>query len=256
MHASSPNRLFHAGPLPAGGTVRLDADASHHALRVLRLAPGDGVELFDGGGRRWPGRLLDTNAQGATVELGEPFAAGTESPLAIGLAQALPSGDKMDWVVEKAVELGVVAIQPLFSRRSLIRLDGERAARRVAHWRRIAIAACMQCGRDRLPAIGAPIPIADWIASPGPLPAGPSDRPPLRLMLSPRGEGTLSSIGARPPGGLWLLAGPEGGLSEDEAQRALTAGWTPLRLGPRVLRTETAGMAAAAALQARLGDLD
>jgi 16S rRNA (uracil1498-N3)-methyltransferase len=256
MHASAPNRLFHAGPLAAGGTVRLDRDASHHALRVLRLAPGDAVELFDGGGLRWPGRLLDAQAHGASVALGEPFAAGTESPLPIGLAQALPSGDKMDWVVEKAVELGVVAIQPLFSRRSLIRLDGERAARRVGHWRRIAIAACMQCGRDRLPEIGAPVPITDWIAAPGPLPGAATDAPALRWVLSPRGAGTLSSIGARPTGGLWLLAGPEGGLSEDEEQRALSAGWTPLRLGPRVLRTETAGMAAAAALQARFGDLD
>jgi 16S rRNA (uracil1498-N3)-methyltransferase len=262
--SAPPTRLFHSGPLAAGGPVRLDPESSHHALRVLRLQPGDRVELFDGSGARWPGRLVDTDPRGASVELGEPIEAATESPLSIGLAQALPSGDKMDWVVEKAVELGAVAIQPLFSRRSLLKLDGDRAAKRLAHWRRIALAACMQCGRDRVPDIAEPVALSRWLATAAPLPAPAGGQPgtsaqaaqppaPLRLVLSPRGRTGLSGI-ALSGGSAWLLAGPEGGLADEEEALALEAGWHPLRLGPRVLRTETAGLAAIAALQARFGD--
>jgi 16S rRNA (uracil1498-N3)-methyltransferase len=263
MAAPTSARLFHAGPLAAASVVRLDADASHHALRVLRLAAGDAVELFNGDGRRYPARLLDADPRGASVETGAAVEAGTESPLAIGLAQALPAGDKMDWVVEKAVELGALAIQPLFSRKSLLRLDGARAERRLAHWRRIAVAACMQCGRDRVPAIAAPVPIGDWLARAAAAPStvtAPGAQTPtevrtdvLRLVLSPRGDGVLRALESPLPP-LWLLAGPEGGLADDEEAMALAAGWRPLRLGPRILRTETAGLAALAALQARLGD--
>ena len=131
MSAPSVYRLFHAGPLAAGALLRLDAESSHHALRVLRLAAGDSVEVFDGRGRRCAATLLDADPRGATVSCGEPVDARTESPLALGLAQALPAGDKMDWVVEKAIELGATAIQPLFSRRSVLRLDEARAAKRL-----------------------------------------------------------------------------------------------------------------------------
>ncbi len=272
MSAPSPNRLFQPGPLPAGGTVRLDADASHHALRVLRLRAGDPVELFDGTGPRWPGRLVDADARGASVALGEPIDAGTESPFAIGLAQALPAGDRMDWVVEKAVELGAVAIQPLFSRRSLLRLDGARAARRLEHWRRVAVAACMQCGRDRVPTVLGPVALASWVAAPGEPGASAAGaagavgasidaaapRVPAptaaRWLLSPHDGDRLAALGPV-PAAAWLLVGPEGGLDDDERARALAAGWRPLRLGPRILRTETAGLAALAALQGRFGDL-
>jgi 16S rRNA (uracil1498-N3)-methyltransferase len=262
MSAPSPNRLFQPGPLPSGGTVRLDAEASHHALRVLRLRAGDPVELFDGSGARHDGRLLDADPRGASVALGAPIDAGTESPIAIGLAQALPAGDRMDWVVEKAVELGATAIQPLFSRRSLLRLEGERALRRLEHWRRIAIAACMQCGRDRVPQVLEPVALAGWVGAPGdpaPCAAGASPeraaRPAaVRWMLSPHGGERLATLGPAPRAA-WLLVGPEGGLDDDEQARALAAGWRPLRLGPRVLRTETAGLASLAALQARFGDL-
>ena len=267
MSAPSPNRLFQPGPLRAGGTVRLDPEASHHALRVLRLRAGDPVELFDGTGPRWPGHLLDADPRGAQVALGEPVDAGTESPVAIGLAQALPAGDRMDWVVEKAVELGATAIQPLFSRRSLLRLDGARAARRLEHWRRVAVAACMQCGRDRVPDVRAPVALAGWVASPGEpdrsATAAPGraaaagvGAPPAaaRWVLSPHDGAHLGALGPA-PAAAWLLVGPEGGLDDDERARALATGWRPLRLGPRVLRTETAGLAALAALQARFGDL-
>jgi 16S rRNA (uracil1498-N3)-methyltransferase len=254
MPPPAANRLFHPEPLVAGDRLRLDPEASHHALRVLRLAPGDAVELFDGRGRRFPGRLADTDPKGAAVILGEPLDARTESPLAVGLAQGLPAGDKMDWVVEKAVELGVTAIQPLFARRSVLRLDGERAAKRVAHWRRIAVAACMQCGRDVVPTVAEPLPLERWLAAgiASPRPGGGGS--PVRLLLSPRGDGGLAGLPAPPDAGAWLLAGPESGFDDAEEDRALAAGWRPLRLGPRVLRTETAGLAAAAALQARFGD--
>jgi 16S rRNA (uracil1498-N3)-methyltransferase len=265
MSAPSVYRLFHAGPLAAGALLRLDAESSHHALRVLRLAAGDTVEVFDGRGRRCAATLLDADPRGATVSAGEPVDARTESPLALGLAQALPAGDKMDWVVEKAVELGATAIQPLFSRRSVLRLDEARAAKRLAHWRRIAVAACMQCGRDVLPTIAEPMPIERWLARPGgpgwpasapdpaASPAAAGDPQPLRLMLSPRGEAGLGAWPA-PMTGAWLLAGPESGLDDAEEARAIATGWQPLRLGPRTLRTETAGLAALAALQARFGD--
>jgi 16S rRNA (uracil1498-N3)-methyltransferase len=254
MHAPSPRRLFHGGPLAAGGSVRLDAQASHHALRVLRLAAGDTLELFNGDGMRYPACLLDADARGASASVGEPVATATESPLPVGLAQAVPAGDKMDWVVEKAVELGAVAIQPLYSRRSLLRLDGAREAKRLEHWRRIAVAACMQCGRDRLPAIGTPMELGRWLSGDA---AGDAAYPPpgaLRLVRSPRGAGTLAAV-VPPLPAAWLLAGPEAGLAPEEESAALAAGWRSMRLGPRTLRAETAGLAAIAALQARLGDL-
>jgi 16S rRNA (uracil1498-N3)-methyltransferase len=261
MPAPSVFRLFHAGPLAARATLRLDAEPSHHALRVLRLSAGDALELFDGRGRRCTATLLDADPRGASVLVGDPVDACTESPLALGLAQALPAGDKMDWVVEKAIELGVGAIQPLFSRRSVLKLDEARAAKRLVHWRRIAVAACMQCGRDVLPEIAEPMPLARWLARPvGPgRPAGGAPQPdaagraPLRLLLSPHDGGGIAAL-PEPRDGAWLLAGPESGLDEDETAQAIAAGWRPLRLGPRTLRTETAGLAALAALQARFGD--
>jgi len=250
------NRLFCAGPIAAGIPLRLDTDASHHATRVLRLAAGDEVELFDGTGLRWPARLGDADPKRTTVIPGDALDAGLESPLAVGLAQALPAGDKMDWVIEKAVELGVDAVQPLIARRSIVRLDAERAARRLEHWRRIAVAACMQCGRDRVPTVAPPLALERWLADGGgtesPRPRG-AGGPPLRLVLSPRGTSGLGTL-APAAAGLWLLAGPESGFDDNEVRAAETAGWQALRLGPRTLRAETAGLAALAAMQARFGD--
>ena len=249
MTAPTVPRLFHDGPIDAGAPLVLDADASHHALRVLRLAPQDELVLFNGDGRRWPARIVSADRRGATVLPGAPSTAGTESRLAIVLAQALPAGDKMDWVVEKATELGVASIRPLLSARSVTRLDADRAARRLAHWRRVAIAACMQCGRDRVPEVAAPRALADWLREGSP---GCADGP--RLLLSPRAHATLDGLAAQAPAAVSVLAGPEGGLTGDEESAATAAGWRPLRLGPRTLRSETAGLAAAAALQAVLGD--
>ena len=250
MSERAPTRLFHPGPLQAGATVQLDEQASHHAVRVLRLTAGAALEVFNGSGLRWPATLLEARANGAAVQLADPIDAGTESPMALHLAQCLPGGDKMDWVVEKAVELGVRSIQPLQARRSVLRLDGPRAAKRLGHWQRIAIAACMQCGRDRVPEIHPVIDLDRWLQTPvqqgGPDPDAP------RWLLSPDG-GERVRVGATPER-LWLLVGPEGGLTDDETAGALAAGWERLQLGPRVLRTETAGLAALAAVQTRFGD--
>jgi 16S rRNA (uracil1498-N3)-methyltransferase len=240
-------RLFHDGPLAPGEALTLDDAAAHHAMRVLRLRAGDPVELFNGDGRRYRARLLRADARRAAAEVESVSDGDTESRLQVALAQAVPGSDKMDWVVEKAVELGATAVQPLLSRRCVVRLDAERAVRRLEHWRRIAIAACMQCGRDRLPRIAAPVPYAEWVCG------EPADGSAARLLLSPHRGNPLSTV-EQPRATVWVLAGPEGGLTDEEESLAIGRGWQPVRLGPRVMRAETAGLAALAALQARFGD--
>ena len=252
MSEITPVRLFHPGPIPSDQAVQLDAQTSHHAVRVLRLEPGARLELFNGDGLRHDARLLDTDPKGASVQVLGSRNAGTESRLSITLAQALPSGDKMDWVVEKAVELGVTAIWPLFSARSLLRLDAARAAKRLAHWQRIVVAASMQSGRDRLAQVLEPRELTSWLADTGD--ARQDDADTVRLVLSPHEGGRLDSLDARHRN-VWLLVGPEGGFNEAELAAAKAHGWAALQLGPRVLRTETAGLAAIAALQTRWGDL-
>jgi len=251
-------RLFHDGALSAGSLLRLDEAASHHALRVLRLPPGSDLEIFNGQGLRWPGRLAQVHEGRALVELGEPVDAATESPLNVHLAQCLPVGDKMDWVVEKAVELGVRSIQPLSARRSVLRLEGDRALKRQAHWQRIAIAACMQCGRDRLPVIEPLATLPAWLETQesgagAQVGAQGADATVRRWVLTP-GAPELATAPPVVPSSIWLLVGPEGGLDGSEIDAARRAGFVPLALGPRVLRTETAGLAALAALQVRFGD--
>jgi len=252
MSEITPVRLFHPGSIPSDQTVQLDAQTSHHAVRVLRLEPGARLELFNGDGLRHEARLLDTDPKGASVQVLGSRNAGTESRLSINLAQALPSGDKMDWVVEKAVELGVNAIWPLFSARSLLRLDAARAAKRLAHWQRIVVAASMQSGRDRLAQVLEPRELNSWLADTGD--ARQDDAHTVRLVLSPHEGGRLDSLDAGRRN-VWLLVGPEGGFNEAELAAAKAHGWAPLQLGPRVLRTETAGLAAIAAVQTRWGDL-
>ena len=252
MSEITPVRLFHPGPMTGGDVLQLDPQTSHHAVRVLRLDPGTRLELFNGDGLRHEARLLDGDPKGASVQVLGSRDAGTESPLSIRLVQALPSGDKMDWVVEKAVELGVIAIQPLFSARSLLRLDAARAAKRLAHWQRIVVAASMQSGRDRLAQVLEPRDFNGWLADSG---DGRSDDDRIqRLVLSPHEGKRLDSLDAGHRE-VWLLVGPEGGFDATELAAAKAHGWSALQLGPRVLRTETAGLAAIAALQARWGDL-
>ncbi|MBA3903597.1 MAG: 16S rRNA (uracil(1498)-N(3))-methyltransferase [Rhodocyclaceae bacterium] len=240
-----PPRFYCPIPLAARRTVDLPGAAAHHALRVLRLKSGDEVTLFNGEGGEYPGRIAGTG-RAVRVELGEWRDIERESALGVTLAQALPSGDKMDRIVQKAVELGVARLAPLAAARSVVRLSGERAARRVEHWRSVAVSACEQCGRNRLPDILPLLDLRQWLSELAP------GKDEARLLLSPQAELRLRDV--RPQGGVVLLIGPEGGLTGDEAAAARAAGFRGASLGPRILRTETAGMAALAALAALHGD--
>jgi 16S rRNA (uracil1498-N3)-methyltransferase len=232
-------------PLAPGATVDLPPEAAHHASKVLRMDEGDAVMLFDGRGGEWTARLQRVGKAMAAVL--ESFdAAEREPPLAVTLAQSLPAADKMDWVVQKGTELGVARIRPLVARRSVVRLSGERRARRVAHWQAIAVAACEQCRRNRVPLVAPPVDFAHYL---GEAPASGE----LRLMLAPGAERRLADL-ERPAGPVTLLVGPEGGFEEGELAAAAAAGFQAVSLGPRVLRTETAGAAALAAIMALWGD--
>lgn len=237
-------RFFCPGPLAPGAVLALPEGAAAHAARVLRLAAGDAVTLFDGRGGEYAARIAAVRKAAVDAEVLAFRERECESPLAIRLVQALQAGDKMDLTVQKAVELGVAAILPVASRRSVVRLDGERAARRVAHWQGVAVAACEQCGRNRVPEVAAIEPLDRWLARPA--------AAPLRLMLSPAAELTLQAL--PPARSLELLIGAEGGLDPREVEMAEAAGFVGVRLGPRVLRTETAGLAALAAIQTLWGD--
>lgn len=220
------------------------AGQAHHLLNVLRLKAGDTVILFDGRGSEYPASIRRIDKSGITLTVSGRRAVSRESPLKALLAQGISSGERMDYTVQKCVELGVAAIQPLLAQRSVVRLAGERAQKRVAHWQSVAAAACEQCGRNQLPAIYPVLPLMSWLATP---PAGEC------LVLSPGAPTPLRDI-ARPAGAVTLLVGPEGGWNEEEIAAAQRAGFMPLALGPRVLRTETAAVAALAAMQALWGD--
>ena len=239
------SRFFCPQALAPDSLVELPPAASHHALRVLRLDVGDAVTLFNGEGGEYAGRIAGTD-RGVRVQLAEWQSVERESPLELVLAQALPAGDKMDWVVQKAVELGVARIQPLLAARSVVRLSGERAVKRVAHWRSVAASACEQCGRNRVPEIAPILDLRQWL---GRL---PPENQLQRMLLAPQGGRRPRALAGNR---FLLLVGPEGGLDMEEAAAARLAGFADLSLGPRILRTETAGPAALAALGACCGDI-
>lgn len=230
--------------LAQSGTAELPEQAAHHAARVLRLQAGDRVSVFNGRGGEGEARITDIGKRNVTLEIVDWHAVERESPLQVLLAQAISAGEKMDFTLQKAVELGVGNIQPLASERSVVRLSGERAEKRVAHWQGVVIAACEQSGRNRVPKVAPIRPLLDWL--------GRQDGG-LRLMLSPVAEVGLRDL-PKPTGNITLLIGPEGGLSPAEAEAAQRYGFTPVRLGARVLRTETAALAALAAMQTLWGD--
>ena len=233
-------------PLRAGARVDLPEDAANHLVRVLRLQPGDACVLFNGDGRDFPATLVAANKRGVEAELGAPRDVDVESPLRIALVQGIARGEKMDWILQKATELGVASVHPVQSDRSEVKLEGERAAKRLAHWRSVVVSASEQSGRSRVPAVSASQPLQ--AALDAGLPAG------QRFLLDPEGDAAVHAIDA-PEGDCVLAIGPEGGWSPRDKQALHAAGFTGLRLGPRILRTETAGLAAIAALQARFGDL-
>lgn len=234
-------RFYCPHPLAAGAAVDLPEGVAHH-LHVVRMQPGAALTLFDGSGGQYRATLAEIGKKRASALVGEFEPVEVELPYAVTLAQGLPEGSKMDWIIEKAVELGVAAVQPLAAQRSVVRLSGERAEKRQAHWQGLIEAASEQSGRNRLAQL---LPLADfrrWIDA-APVPAQP------RILLSPRGTQSLAAwAGAQAPQALTLLIGPEGGFSPEEEDAALAAGALALSMGPRVLRTETAALAAMAVL--------
>ena len=238
-------RVFVDLPLAIGSTVALPDDAATHLLRVLRLRPGDPCVLFNGDGHDYQGRLASLGKRGAEVELVACERVDRESPLRIVLLQGIARGEKMDWILQKGTELGVAEFRPAGSERSEVRLQGERLDKRLAHWRGVVASACGQCGRARVPEVAPPRSLEAALEA---LPALP------RFLLDPdasRGIGALDDAMR----GCVLAAGPEGGWSPRDRMQLAEAGFEGLRLGPRVLRTETAGIAAIAVLQSRFGDL-
>ncbi|OHC63348.1 MAG: 16S rRNA (uracil(1498)-N(3))-methyltransferase [Rhodocyclales bacterium RIFCSPLOWO2_02_FULL_63_24] len=238
-------RFFCPFPLHPGATVELAAEAAHHALKVLRVGAGETAILFDGRGGQWRA-TLNPAGKALRATLDEFADIDCEPPLALTLVQALPASDKMDFVVQKAVELGVRRIQPVAAKRSLIRLAGERAERRVEHWRNIAIAACEQCGRNRVPAVAPILDLPQYLGL-------AAQENGLGFVCAPGASGSLRDLKV-PTVPISLLIGPEGGFEEGELLAVRAAGFHAIGLGPRVLRTETAGLGALAAMMALWGD--
>jgi 16S rRNA (uracil1498-N3)-methyltransferase len=212
---------------------------------VLRLRSGDPLTLFNGDGGEFDAKILRIDRATVAVRVGSHRAVDRESPLHITLVQGLAGAERMDWVVQKAVELGVAEIRPVAMARSIARLDASRAAKRETHWRSIAVSACEQCGRNRIPRVHALSSFEHWIAE--------ATSAKLRVFLAPDADAPLSAL-LRPEGPIELLVGPEGGLTDEEADAALGAGCRAVRLGPRILRTETAPLAALSALNVLWGD--
>ncbi|WP_036173377.1 16S rRNA (uracil(1498)-N(3))-methyltransferase [Massilia sp. 9096] len=240
-------RFYCPQPLHPGAIVDLPETVAHH-LHVVRQQPGDELVLFNGAGGQAHARLAEIGKRRATAEVVAIEAIEAELPYPITLAQGLPEGSKMDWIVEKAVELGVAAIVPLAARRSVVKLAGERADKRLAHWQAVVVSASEQCGRNRLAEV-APLQAFDrWIAQPA--------SEVTRILLSPRADASLAAWArVTPARASCLLVGPEGGWSAEEEEAAIQAGAVPLSMGPRVLRTETAGLAALAMLAAAWGGI-
>ncbi len=240
-------RLHVDATLDPGARIELPTQAAAHAVRALRLQPGYAVILFNGDGHDYPARLAEVGAREVAVHIETRIATVRESPLRITLAQALARGEKMDWIVQKAVELGVTAIVPLVTERSEVKLDDKRAAKRLDHWRAVVIAACEQSGRAVVPLIEAPQALSRWLATLEPAEST------VRLALHP-GDGLRARALQPGPGAVTLAIGPEGGFGGHDLAALREAGFVNLSLGPRILRAETAGIAAIAALQALYGD--
>jgi len=240
-------RFYCPLPLPVGAVVDLPEAVAHH-LHVLRHAPGDELTLFNGEGGQVRARLTEIGKRRACAEVLAHDTVEAELPFHATLAQGLPEGSKMDWIVEKAVELGVAAIVPLAARRSVVKLAGERADKRLAHWQAVVVSASEQCGRNRLAHVGAVQDAGRYLAQPV---AGSQ-----AILLSPRADSSLAQWArTHAPCDVTLLVGPEGGFSAEEEETARAAGALALSMGPRVLRTETAGLAALSILAAGWGGI-
>jgi 16S rRNA (uracil1498-N3)-methyltransferase len=237
-------RIYDSTELTSGCRIELSNEAANHVARVLRLPPGAPLILFNGGGGEFEATITAIDKRRVTVDVGVFHDKEREPPLQLWLAQGISRGERMDFAIQKSVELGVSRIIPLFTKHCGVHINGERLTQRVEHWRGVVTSACEQCGRNRIPQVDMPTTLAQWLATPG---TG------LRLALDPDGEYTLAKLSV-PAGPATLLIGPEGGLSDQELALAKAANYLGLRLGPRILRTETAAVAALAAMLGAWGD--
>ena len=243
--AAAP-RFYCPGDLSQGATRDLPEAAAHHAGRVLRLTVGDPVILFNGKGGEVNAEVQAMTKQRVMLRIGQWEAREAEAPVAVTLVQGLSARERMDFTIQKAVELGVAEIFPVETRRSVVRLAHERAERRVEHWQNLVISACEQCGRNRVPTVHPVCQLPDWLG------ARPAAQSELRLILSASASTRLQDL--RPGERVTLMAGPEGGFAPEELAMTTACGFTAVRLGPRILRTETAALAALAAIDALWGD--
>ena len=238
-------RIYQAATLTPHTEISLDADASAHIGRVLRMSEGQAVSLFNGDGNDYPATITSAGKKSVTVKIDACEANPSESPLNLHLGQVISRGDRMDFTIQKSVELGVNTITPLFSERCGVKLDGERLEKKIQQWQKIVISACEQSGRSSVPVVRPAMNLQEWSSEP---------TEALKLNLHPRANGGISSLNIA-NGRVRLLIGPEGGLSETEIAMTEQQGFTDVLLGPRVLRTETAALTAISVLQSRFGDL-
>lgn len=241
------NRVYLEEPLSPDTLVEVGGPAANHIVRVLRLDTGDAITAFDGRGGEYEARVESMRKDRVFVAIGAHRAIERESPLAATLVQGISRGERMDFAVQKATELGVRRIVPLMTERTVVRLDSRQAEAKVRHWRAVAVAACEQCGRNRLPEVEAPASLATFLSTIS------TTADVTRIVLSPHGGKRLGDL--QPDAGVMMLIGPEGGLADAELEVAIRAGFEGVRLGPRILRTETAAIAALAIIQHRLGDI-
>lgn len=234
-------RFYYPEPLAVGVTITLPEAVAHH-VQVLRLAPGELVTVFNGDGGEYSATLSEIGKRNVTAEIKAHTAREVELPYAVTLAQSLPEGSKMDWIVEKAIELGATGIQPLAAQRCVVRLSADRAEKKLAHWQGIIVSASEQSGRNRLAQLAGVQEYKQWITQ---------QDLHRRIILTPRAGQSLAQWARhQSPQAVTLVVGPEGGLSDAEEQAAIAHGALPLAMGPRILRTETAGLAALTALNA------
>lgn len=240
-------RLYFSSELRPGAQLQLNEEQTRYIGRVLRLRVGDSLTVFNGDQGEFNATLTNVSRTSASIELQEHRRTETESPLKVHLVQGVSRSERMDFVVQKATELGVKRISPVLTEHGVVKLDAARAARRREHWQKIAESACEQSGRIRPPLIDAPLPLKSWFGQ-------RTRQPDIELVLQPGAAKTLTSI-ALPQTKVCILIGPEGGFSDSEYEDAAVAGFAAVSLGPRILRTETAALAALAVLQAAWGDL-
>ena len=239
-------RVYVETPITTGKPLLVEGNAANHIMRVLRLRSGDLLTVFDGTGGEFSARIQDFRKDAVVVSVQEHRTEDRESSLSLTLAQGISRGERMDWVIQKATELGTTRIIPVSTKRTVVRLDEKQTEKKLQHWRGVAIAACEQCGRNRVPEVTAPVDFYNLLP--------PDSTGSTRLLLSPSGEvriDDLKDVGS----GVTVLIGPEGGLEDVEQEAAIHAGFKAVRLGPRVLRTETAAIAALTIIQRYFGDL-